>query len=325
MNKRYHSKLEHAIREKEAALVLANDTLKEAATTYNQVVRPNAMKSVSVVEQADALRYRAVMDGIDKSASDACEQLAEMLANTGRLRVGMEVTTPRGTKFVRARVKKMLTCEEAAAEILANQAQNKVRKMSISPGALSENVDYYLVELWAENTFLGSPYTAGYTEPCVLPRHRIYAPSLTKLLQPASFNLNGPPQEEGQADPDQHEPSSLKYLAEFMQACEQGKPGFDAACAKLVSQAQQETGAGYVELLTAGLKKTRRICVKCKSKYGGRYDKVLDVLRATAVCDSVAGVMAMINSIRSSDRVDFKRMKNRLHRCFDASESSFYR
>ena len=179
--------------------------------------------------------------------------------------------------------------------------------------------EWYNVLVWGETTFIDQEYSADYRNKCLLPRHAIYArTNLPTLLQP--------PMATGHGGAPPLDTTALLYLKQLMRASEQGKPAFDAECERILASVQATVGDGAaVTLHLSSLKKTRRINVKAKSKYERRFDKVLDIVRGTFVGLTIAVVGAVFAALVASERFVVVRVKNRLQRCFDASESSHYR
>ena len=320
--------VEHTIRELEQKFAAAIHTRNEADEAFNYRTRPDAMESVSLSEQAHALKYRAATKTVPREACETCERFVEDIANSGHLvcpKGGLKALTPDAgsESFVKVNVVRAATTEEVLALELEAAGRLERQQQLLDNGRALEGSsnEYYLVKEWQVKDTPGKEYTAGYTHERYLPRRAIY---ITEDDQ----TLCQPEIQASRDDGEEHvmEPSSLEYLAALMQKCEQGKPIFDSACLEIEQQVAAEPEGGKVKLVRSALKQTSRISMKAKIKYAGRYDKVLDIHRCLFVCDTTDGIMAIAKKLRRSKHfAKVKRGKNRLHRYYDATRQSGYR
>ena len=80
-----------------------------------------------------------------------------------------------------------------------------------------------------------------------------------------------------------------------------------------------------VHVLGPGLKGTERATVKAAEKYGGCFDRLIDLTRMTFVCSTPAVAMTVITFLRDHNRWTIVRGKDRLNPVYDASSTGGYR
>jgi hypothetical protein len=151
--------------------------------------------------------------------------------------------------------------------------------------------------------------------------------SMERLLQSRVLECDGSLKKHGRGEG--VDTTSIAYLAKLKQACRGVKTHYDELLKRIERDCRKRFEC-RCELKLADLKHPKRYIVKARLGYGDDYSCLLDIIRSSFVCDSVADMRTAVQYFldvveANADVWKVVRYKNRFAPSYDAAASRGYR